>query len=108
MALAQAEFAYNNAVHTATGKSPFALVYLQPSKNPLDLACLPKIAGTSVAAENMAKQVRDVQAKVKARLEEKNAKYKATVDVKRRKKLFAEGDQVMVFLRKERFPVITS
>ncbi|KAK1574956.1 hypothetical protein Q3G72_001341 [Acer saccharum] len=39
----------------------------------------------------MAEQVHDVQAEVKARLEEKNAKYKAAADVKRREKLFAEG-----------------
>jgi hypothetical protein len=107
VALAQAEFAYNNAVHTATGKSPFALVYRQPPKHALDLARLPKVTGMSVAAETMAEQVRDVQAEVKARLEEKNAKYKAAADVKRREKLFAEGEQVMVFLRKERFPVGT-
>ena len=105
MALAQAEFAYNNALHTATGQSPFGLVYRHPPKHALDLARLPKVAGASAAAENMAEQVRDVQAEVKARLEEKNAKYKAAADVKRREKLFAEGDQVMVFLRKERFPV---
>ncbi|KAK0571531.1 hypothetical protein LWI29_017595 [Acer saccharum] len=105
VALAQAEFAYNNAVHTAIGKSPFALVYRQPPKHALDLARLPKVTGISVAAETMAEQVRDVQAEVKARLEEKNAKYKAAADVKRREKLFAEGDQVMVFLHKERLPV---
>ena len=50
VALAQDEFAYNNAVHTATGKSPFVLVYLQSPKHVLAMACLPKIAGTSVAA----------------------------------------------------------
>ncbi|KAK0571553.1 hypothetical protein LWI29_017999 [Acer saccharum] len=102
---AQAEFTYNNAVHTVTSKSPFALVYWQPPKYALDLARLPKVTGMSVAAKTMAEQVRDVQAEVKARLEEKNAKYKAAADVKRPEKLFAEGDQVMVFLPKERFPV---
>ncbi|KAK4855310.1 hypothetical protein QYF36_005902 [Acer negundo] len=105
VALAQPEFAYNNAIHTATGKSHFALVYRQPPKHALDLERLPKVTGMSVAAETMAEQIRDVQAEVKARLEEKNVKYKVTADVKRRKKLFTEGDQVMVFLRKERFPV---
>ena len=107
MALAQAEFAYNNVIHTATGMSPFSLVYLKTPKHALDLARLPKITGSSVTTENMAEHARSVQAEVKARLEGKNAKYKDATDVKRREKLFAEGDQVMVFLRKERFPLGT-
>lgn len=87
------------------GRSPFSLVYLKPPKHALDLARLPKVAGSNVAAENMAEQASNVQAEVKARLERKNAKYKAAADVERREKLFAESDQVMVFLRKERFPL---
>uniref|UniRef100_A0A6N2LGG3 Reverse transcriptase n=1 Tax=Salix viminalis TaxID=40686 RepID=A0A6N2LGG3_SALVM len=107
VSLTQAEFAYNNAIHTATGRSPFSLVYLKSPKHALDLARLPKMTSSSVAAENLAEHARSVQAEVKARLEEKNAKYKAAADVKRREKLFAEGDEVMVFLRKERFPLGT-
>uniref|UniRef100_A0A6N2KHU6 RNA-directed DNA polymerase n=1 Tax=Salix viminalis TaxID=40686 RepID=A0A6N2KHU6_SALVM len=107
VSLAQAEFAYNNAIHTATGRSPFSLVYLKSPKHALDLARLPKMTSSSVAAENLAEHARSVQAEVKARFEEKNAKYKAATDVKRREKLFAEGDEVMVFLRKERFPLVT-
>ncbi|XP_022849059.1 uncharacterized protein LOC111371354 [Olea europaea var. sylvestris] len=103
VALALAEFAYNNAIHTATGRSPFSLVYLKPPKHALDLARLPKVAGSNMVAENMAEQARDVQTEVKARLEEKNAKVAA--NSKMREKLFVEGDQVMVFLRKEQFPV---
>ena len=36
------------------------------------------------------------------KLEQTTTKYKATSDKHRRPKLFKEGDQVMVFLRKER------
>ena len=38
-------------------------------------------------------------------MEAKNAKYKVAADKHRCEKIFQEGDQVMVFLRKERFPV---
>ena len=38
-------------------------------------------------------------------MESKNAKYKADTDKHRIEKVFKEGDQVMVFLRKERFPI---
>ncbi|PRQ20541.1 putative nucleotidyltransferase, Ribonuclease H [Rosa chinensis] len=53
----------------------------------------------------MAKDVQSIREEVKAKLEETNAKYKATANKHRRVKVFQEGDDVMVFLRKERFPV---
>ena len=40
-------------------------------------------------------------------MEKANAKYRASVDTKRREKEFDEGDLVMVFLKKGRFPVGT-
>ncbi|XP_038695485.1 uncharacterized protein LOC119992765 [Tripterygium wilfordii] len=105
--LAQAEFAYNNVVHSATGRSPFALVYLKPPKQAVDLARLPKISGVNTGAENMVEQADAFQAEVKQKLEAQNAKYKATADKHRCEKIFNVGDQVMVFLRKERFPIGT-
>jgi hypothetical protein len=107
-ALPQAEFAYNNVVHSATGKTPFAMIYVTPPRHKVDLVRLPKGGpGFSMAAENMATQGQTVQEEVRQRLEATNAKYKAAADRHRRRQVFEEGDSVMVFLRKERFPVGT-
>ncbi|XP_040362965.1 uncharacterized protein LOC121049498 [Rosa chinensis] len=106
-ALPQVEFAYNSAVHSATGKSPFSLVYTTVPQHVVDLVKLPKVPGVSVAADNMARDVQAVRDEVKAKLEATNAKNKTAADKHRRVKVFQEGDDVMVFLRKERFPVGT-
>ncbi|KAJ0078088.1 hypothetical protein Patl1_36718 [Pistacia atlantica] len=53
----------------------------------------------------MATQWQDVQAKVKQKLEQGNTKYKKATNQHHKKQVFGVGDQVMVFLRKERFPV---
>src|SRR5436853_7821831 len=55
----------------------------------------------------MAKEVQDVQAEVRKKLEEMNAKYKTAADKHRRSKVFEEGDSVMVFVRRERCPAGT-
>ncbi|GKD77004.1 hypothetical protein Tco_1339625 [Tanacetum coccineum] len=55
----------------------------------------------------MAERIEAVQAEVKQKLEYSNAKYKVQSDKHRRIKTFSVGDQVMVHLRKERFPVGT-
>lgn len=44
---------------------------------------------------------------VKAKIEATNAKYKALADKRRRKQVFDVGEQVMVFIRKERVPTET-
>ncbi|GAV71347.1 hypothetical protein CFOL_v3_14841 [Cephalotus follicularis] len=59
-----------------------------------------------MAAETMAEQAQLVQAEVKKKLAEVNAKYNTAADSHRRVKVFKEGDMVMVFL-KERFLVGT-
>ncbi|KAH7572975.1 hypothetical protein JRO89_XS03G0044300 [Xanthoceras sorbifolium] len=107
LTLPQAEFVYNGVVHSATGKSPFALVYMEPPKHVLDFAQLPKNSSSSVAATHMAEQVEGVHLEVKQKLEEANAKYKVTANKHRGHKVFQEGDMVIVFLRKERFPAQT-
>ncbi|XP_048133484.1 uncharacterized protein LOC125314669 [Rhodamnia argentea] len=99
-----AEFAYNNAVHRSIGGSAFSIVYTKAPQHTLDLIQLPKQADKSVAADHMAKQIVEVHQEVKQRLEEANKKYKAAAEKHRRKHVFVVGDQVMVFLRKERLP----
>ena len=80
---------------------------MKSPRHALDLAKLPKVSGLSAAAENMAKDVQAVQAEVRWKLEKANAKYKAATDKYFRAKQFQEGDMVMVFLRRERFPIGT-
>jgi hypothetical protein len=107
VALAQIEFAYNSAVHTATGCSPFSLVYTSSPRHVVDLIKLPRDPGVSIAAGNMAKDFQEIKEAVKMRLEATGLKNKTAADKHRRKKIFHEGDEVMVFLRKERFPIGT-
>ncbi|GJT18569.1 RNA-directed DNA polymerase [Tanacetum coccineum] len=78
VSLAQAKFAYNSVVHSSMGFSPFEVVY---KTSPRHMVNLVDLSGK-----------KDVQAN----------------RMHRRKKLFQVGDEVMVFLRKERFPVGTN
>ncbi|CAL1376282.1 unnamed protein product [Linum trigynum] len=55
----------------------------------------------------MAKDFQAVKDAVRVKLEATGQRNKAVADAHRRRKVFAEGDDVMVFLRKERFPVGT-
>lgn len=105
--LAQAKFASNNMVNRLTGKSPFAIVYGRVSRHILDLAFLPKLPGMSVIVEKMADRINAVHIDMNKQLEESNAKYEGDADKHRSLKTFQGGDLVMVYLRKECFPVGT-
>ena len=74
--IAQAEFAYNNAVHNTIGRPPFSIVYIKCPNHALDLVKLPKVLGLSVAIGDLTKQVQEVQEDVKNKLKKANAKYK--------------------------------
>ena len=107
MALAQAEFAFNNMVNRSTGKSPFQIVYGCVPRHTLDLVPLPKLPGMNITAEHMADRIMDIHTDVRNKLQASNEKYKEAADKHRRAKVFEIGDQVMVHLRKERFPTGT-
>nr|GLL31143.1 uncharacterized protein LOC109163967 [Ipomoea trifida] len=113
-ALAQAEFAYNSSVHSAIGRSPFSVVYRKQPMHAVDLLRLPqneneslKLDFGSSKAKNFVKQVTEIQEEVKARLNSNNAKNKAQADKRCCRQVFAVGDEVMVFIRKERVPAGT-
>ena len=55
----------------------------------------------------MAGCIQAMQEEVRQKLEATNSKYKEVADKKRCEKIFNVGDLVLVYLRKERFPVGT-
>ncbi|GJU14060.1 transposon ty3-I gag-pol polyprotein [Tanacetum coccineum] len=61
----------------------------------------------NIQENRMVEEVQATHEVVRANITEANAKYKFSADKHRRKKLFQLGDEVMVFLRKERFLVGT-
>ena len=71
---------------------------MKTPRQAVDFVKLPGGHGVSVAAKNMAEQWQSMTEKVKQKIEQSNAKYKAATDKHRRKQVFFVGDQVMVFL----------
>ena len=82
-ALPQAEFPYNNTIHSSTGMSPFYIVYRKVPHHLLDLANMPIGKKFSSATSALVEQVLDVQKSIQLKLEKSNARYKATADKKR-------------------------
>ncbi|GJR00530.1 RNA-directed DNA polymerase [Tanacetum coccineum] len=105
VSLAQAEFAYNSAVHSSIGFSPFEVMYKTSPRHVVDLVDLPR--KKNIQANRMVEEVQATREIMRANITKANAKYKFAADKHRRKKLFQVGDEVMVFLRKEHFPVGT-
>lgn len=95
-------------VNHSAGKTPFEIAYTCPSRHVYNLAIMPTVApvGESKLADNVAEKASKIYAEVHAHLEAANAKYKTEADKHREKKVFSEGDLVMAYLRRSRFPGI--
>ncbi|GJV09245.1 RNA-directed DNA polymerase [Tanacetum coccineum] len=105
VSLAQAEFSNNSAVYSSTGFSPFEVVYKTSPRHVEDLVDLS--GKKNIQANRMVEEVQATHEVVRANITEENAKYKFAAEKRRQKKLFQVGDEVMVFLRKEHFPIGT-
>ncbi|KAG6416259.1 hypothetical protein SASPL_123685 [Salvia splendens] len=105
LALPQAEFAYNSVQHSSAGHSPFSLVYTKVPAIVVDL--LPPGREPRGTADEVAERIVATSEETIQKLHEANKRYKDKADVHRREKIFEVGDEVMVFLRKERVPVGT-
>ena len=102
--LPRAEFAYNCSVNRSTGKSPFEIVHGYKPNRPLDLIPALEHTRVSESAESFAQHVKDLHHDISQKINLSNNMYKQLANSHRRLKEFAEGDQVMIRLRPERFP----
>ena len=68
MALAQAEFMHNSAVHWTIGKAPFGIMYTKALRQALDLIKLLGGHGASVATKNIVEQWQTMTEEVKQKI----------------------------------------
>ncbi|GJT57199.1 RNA-directed DNA polymerase [Tanacetum coccineum] len=87
----EAEFAYNSAVHSSTGFSPFEVVYKTSPRHVVDLD--DKVGNKNIQANRMVEEVQATHEVVRANITKANAMYKIEADKHRRKKLFRVGDE---------------
>jgi hypothetical protein len=104
LALPQAEFAYNDSPNRSTGLSPFKIVYGTNPRGVMELRDLGMMEKRSANAENFASDMQMLHEQVKEQLQKNTFKYKQRADVKRKEMNFEEGDLVLAYLKKERFP----
>ena len=100
--LLHAEFVFNRAPSKTT--TPFQVVYGSNPNTPLDLTPLPIPAKYSWEAEKRAKEIKDLHAQVRDRIEKVNYQIEQQVNKHKKRVQFQPGDLVWIHMRKERFP----
>lgn len=103
LALLQTEFAYNSLPNQFTGKAPFTIVYSKPPNHTTNIPHLP--TPTNRDAESFANIITSTFTEFHSKLIKSTAKYKVAIDLHHRSKVFQEGELVMVYLQKARFPI---
>ncbi|KAH9687896.1 hypothetical protein KPL70_014937 [Citrus sinensis] len=103
LVLPMPEFAYNNAVHRITGKSPFMTVHGMSPCQPVDFVSIPHDSRPSEFASDFAKHMRELHAEVRQNIALCNENYKLAADAHRQHVGFQENDYVMVRICPEHF-----
>lgn len=102
------DFAYSRLLYIRLQGSHHYVIYTSVPRHVVDLIKLPKAPGVSAAAgRNMTEEIIVVKEAVKAISYRLQGKKKNVANKCRRAKVFSVGDDVMVFLRKKRFPFST-
>ena len=78
-----AEFAFNRTPRKATGLSPFQVVYGHNPRTPLDLVPISNPAKFSWEAEKREREIQELHAKVRERIEKSNEQAKSYANKKR-------------------------
>ncbi|MCO5574636.1 hypothetical protein L7F22_028425 [Adiantum nelumboides] len=91
------EYAYNNTVHTSTGKAPFEVIEGRP-KSPLLL----KVHGKIFAADEYSRDLKESFQKIKEAMSISQQKQKAAANKHRRALAFKENDWVLLKFPKAR------
>ena len=102
--LPQAEFAYNSSINRSTGKTPFESLYGRPIPHFLDRTPLPIHTHSSATAEDYVQHITNVQREIFEKLQDSTNKYKFSADQHRKYSEFQEGDLVLVYFSRNRFP----
>jgi hypothetical protein len=99
-----AEFAYNRAKHSTTLRSPFMVVYGFEPPTAIDLLPLPLHEQVNMDIDKRAQYMKKLHEDTRATIEQQVLRQATRLNLKKKARIFNEGDLVWIHLRKDRFP----
>ena len=99
-----AEYAYNQARHSTTGKSPFEVVYGFNPLSPLDILPLPLQERANMDAIARATYLKKMHEETRSTIERQVQRLASKLNIHKSPTVFQPGDQLWIHLHKDRFP----
>ncbi|KAK1681425.1 hypothetical protein QYE76_042273 [Lolium multiflorum] len=99
-----AEFAYNRAKHSTTMRSPFMVVYGFEPPTAIDLLPLPLHEQVNMDIDKRAQYMKKLHEDTRTTIEQQVLRQATRLNLKKKARIFNEGDLVWIHLRKDRFP----